>query len=85
MYTGSAARFYGLKNPDGALRDISARPAGFKEVPLGQGMVPWDAYLTALKRINYRGFLTIERECGTDPVSDIRMAVGFLKTKLGEI
>lgn len=82
LYVGSAAKFYGLKNPDGSLRQIAARAAGFKEVPLGQGMVPWDEYIAALKKIGYDGFLTIERECGEDPVGDITMAVDFLKSKI---
>lgn len=83
LYVGSAAKFYSLRNPDGSVREISARAAGFKEVPLGQGMVPWDEYIAALKKIGYDGFLTIERECGEDPVGDITMAVNFLKSKIG--
>ena len=55
---------------------------GFKEVPLGEGQVDWDAYLAALRDIGYDGFLTIERETGADPEADIVMAVGFLKSKI---
>ena len=55
---------------------------GFKEVPLGEGEVDWTAYMNALKEIGYDGFLTIERECGDDPVADIKKAVGFLKERL---
>ena len=58
---------------------------GFEEVPLGQGSVDWKAYLTALKDIGYKGYLTIERECGDDPVADISHAVSFLKSKIGEL
>ncbi len=54
----------------------------FEEVPLGQGQVDWDAYLAALRRVGYDGFLTIEREVGADPAADIAMAVAFLKQKL---
>ena len=54
----------------------------FEEVPLGQGQVDWDAYLAALRRAGYDGFLTIEREVGADPAADIAMAVAFLKQKL---
>jgi sugar phosphate isomerase/epimerase len=49
-----------------------------KEFPLGQGDVQWTEYLRALEEIGYRGYLTIEREVGTDPEADIRMAVDFL-------
>lgn len=51
----------------------------FKEVPLGTGSVPFPAYLKALDEIGYKGFLTIEREVGSDPVSDIVLAADFLR------
>jgi L-ribulose-5-phosphate 3-epimerase len=54
----------------------------FQEVPLGQGGVNWDAYLAALDDIGYRGFLTIEREVGDNPETDIRAAVQFLREKM---
>ena len=37
------------------------------------------------KEIGFDGFLTIERECGEDPIGDIKMAVGFLKDKLAKL
>ena len=55
---------------------------GFQELPLGEGDVDWDNYLKALKEIGYDGFLTIERECGDDPASDIVLAADFLKRQL---
>ncbi|MEK6796262.1 MAG: sugar phosphate isomerase/epimerase family protein [Spirochaetota bacterium] len=51
----------------------------FNEVPLGKGGVKWDAYLKALADIGYKGYLTIEREVGANPVDDIRAAVQFLR------
>ena len=54
----------------------------FIELPLGDGDVPWDAYLAALDDIGYKGFLTIEREVGDDPEADIRKAVSFLEGKI---
>lgn len=51
----------------------------FEEVPLGQGSVPFEKYLAALDDIGYRGFLTVERECGDNPAEDIGTAVEFLK------
>ena len=55
---------------------------GFKELPLGQGGVRWDDYLKALHAIQYKGFLTIEREVGKQPFDDISQAVNFLRVKL---
>ncbi len=51
----------------------------FAEVPLGQGNVHFDTYLSALDAIGYRGFLTIERECGDTPEADIRLAADHLR------
>ena len=81
-YPGSAAAAYGMREPDGSLRVFSEQPATYKEVPLGQGQVPWDGYLAALRKAGFDGFLTIERECGNDREGDIRQAVDFLKSKL---
>jgi L-ribulose-5-phosphate 3-epimerase len=53
----------------------------FLEVPLGEGDVDFDAYLRALQRIGYQGFLTIEREVGDDPARDIALAVSFLQKR----
>ncbi len=50
----------------------------FEEVPLGQGQVDWPNYIKALNEIGFKGFLTIERECGESPETDIGNAVKFL-------
>jgi len=54
----------------------------YQEVPLGEGHVDFDKYLKMLEKIGYKGFLTIEREVGDNPESDIRKAVEFLKSKM---
>lgn len=53
--------------------------AGFKEVPLGEGQVDFERYVAALREIGFDGFLTIERECGDDPVADIKQGVEFIR------
>lgn len=50
----------------------------FREVPLGQGSVDFANYLKALDDIGYKGFLTIERECGNNPAADIKLAADYL-------
>ncbi len=50
-----------------------------KEVPLGEGGVDFPKYLDALDAAGFKGFLTIEREVGDDPVSDVAAAVEFLR------
>lgn len=69
---------YGVK----VIEDVIQGGAYFKEVPLGQGSVPFPAYLQALEAVGFRGFLTIEREVGSDPVGDIRLAVDFLQKQM---
>lgn len=61
--------------------DVVTDPA-FEELPLGQGDVPIDAYLQALRDIGYSGYLTIEREVGSNPLQDIAAAVAYLKERL---
>ena len=56
----------------------------FAEMPLGQGNVHFDTYLAALDAIGYKGFLTIERECGDTPEADIRLAADHLRTVMGQ-
>ena len=56
----------------------------FAEVPLGQGSVHFDTYLAALDEIGYKGFLTIERECGDSPEADIRLAAEHLRAVMGK-
>lgn len=51
----------------------------FIETPLGCGNVDFSSYLKALDEIGYKGFLTIEREVGENPIKDISEAVSFLK------
>lgn len=49
------------------------------EVSMGDGHVDWNAYLSALDRIGYRSFLTIERKIDEDPVGEIRKEIDFLR------
>ena len=72
--------FFATGGDGGDLRDMPIWEY-FKEVPLGQGSVDFDAYLAALADIGYKGYLTIEREVGADPAADIGLAVNFLKEK----
>ena len=65
---------YGLRPGD----PLVTSPA-FIELALGDGDVPFPAYLKALEEIGYKGFLTIEREVGDNPTADIEKAVRFLR------
>lgn len=61
------------------LAEMAADGEFLREVPLGEGKVDWPAYIQALQDIGYKGYLTIEREVGTNPEADIAKAVQFLK------
>ena len=50
------------------------------EVPLGEGDVNFNDYIKAMDKIGYKGFYTIEREVGDNPVADIVQAKEFLRT-----
>ncbi|MFF2482259.1 sugar phosphate isomerase/epimerase family protein [Paenibacillus sp. NPDC058071] len=63
-----------------AIAEMAERGPLFREVPLGEGGVDFPAYFEALRDIGYNGFLTIEREVGTNPEVDIRKAVSFLQS-----
>jgi sugar phosphate isomerase/epimerase len=51
----------------------------FKELPVGTGDVDFPAYIEALKRVGYDGYLTIEREAGADRLKDIDGAKAFIE------
>jgi sugar phosphate isomerase/epimerase len=52
---------------------------GSQEVPLGSGDVDWLSYIASLTAIEYRGFLTIEREPGGNRLLEIERGVEFLR------
>jgi L-ribulose-5-phosphate 3-epimerase len=49
------------------------------EVPFGTGQVPHDAFLAALREVNYTGPLVIEREAGNSRMADVRTAIETLQ------
>ena len=71
---------YGVK----VIEDVIEDGEVFREVPLGQGSVPFAPYLAALEDIGYRGFLTIEREVGDEPAKDIALAADFLRAQMNK-
>jgi sugar phosphate isomerase/epimerase len=74
-----------VKDPEivyGVIEEEIQSSQSFIELPLGEGDVNFTEYLKALDDIGYKGFLTIEREVGDDPVTDIRNAITFLNQKI---
>lgn len=69
---------YGIKD----IEDVIEQGEVFREMPLGEGNVPFERYLAALEDIGYRGFLTIEREVGDNPAKDIMLAADFLRQQM---
>lgn len=68
----------------GVIEDVIQAGDYFRELPLGEGDVPFADYLHALEDIGYLGFLTIEREVGENPAQDIALAIKFLHAQMGE-
>lgn len=51
----------------------------FLETPLGVGNVDFTKYINALRGVGYDGYLTIERETGENPISDIQKSLNTLR------
>jgi len=79
------ARVYGAFAEGGFERLVAETGELFMEVPLGQGQVPWERYLQALRQTGFDGYLTIEREVGGTPRADIATAAAFLHHKLSKL
>jgi len=62
----------------GALKKLGE----YGETLLGEGDVPFEKYIKALKEIDYDGFFTIERETGNNRVADIIKGKEFLEKLL---
>lgn len=54
----------------------------FIETPVGEGDVDFSEYVRALKEIGFNGFLTIERETGSNPCDDIMKAAEYIQAAL---
>ncbi|MHB9024654.1 MAG: sugar phosphate isomerase/epimerase family protein [Armatimonadota bacterium] len=63
----------GIRDPEGWAQ------GRWKEVPLGEGDVPWPHYIGRLKAAGYKGAFTIEREIGDNPIGDVKKAIDFLR------
>ena len=50
-----------------------------QEVPLGHGDIDWMKFLAMLEEVEYRGWLTIERETGENRLADVSAGVSFLR------
>lgn len=54
-----------------------------QEVPLGHGDIDWLQVVGTLGAQDYRGWLTVERESGTNRAADIAGGVAFLRRLVG--
>lgn len=63
---------------------IPHKGPAFLELPLGAGGVDFPRYLKALEDIGFKGYLTIERECGSSPEKDIKLASEYLRKVINE-
>jgi sugar phosphate isomerase/epimerase len=55
---------------------------GAQETQLGAGDIDWLSYVASLTAVEYRGWLTIERETPEDRLRDVERAAGFLRRML---
>jgi L-ribulose-5-phosphate 3-epimerase len=54
-----------------------------REVPLGSGDIDWMAFVEALREVEYRGWLVVDREEGNDRLADVASGVAFLRRLVG--
>lgn len=54
-----------------------------REVALGNGDIDWLQFLAVLEEVEYRGWLTIERETGDTRLADVATGVAFLRRLVG--
>jgi len=54
-----------------------------QEVPLGHGDIDWLQVVGTLSAQDYRGYLTVERESGTNRAADVAAGVAFLRRLVG--
>lgn len=54
-----------------------------QEVLLGHGDIDWMNYLAVLEEVEYRGWLTVERETGENRLADVASGVSFLQRLIG--
>ena len=64
-----------------ARQDSASRAA--EEVSLGHGDIDWLKFLGVLEEVEYRGWLTVERETGDNRAADIAAGVSFLRRLIG--
>ncbi|MCP3739631.1 sugar phosphate isomerase/epimerase family protein [Rossellomorea sp. BNER] len=69
---------YGGGTDHEELSKLVASGEFFRELPLGKGEVNFSSYFAALQEIEYKGYLTIEREVQNNPVKDIADAIKFI-------
>jgi sugar phosphate isomerase/epimerase len=62
---------------------VSGASRAAREVPLGHGDIDWARYLGVLEEVQYRGWLTVEREAGDNRLPDVAEGVAFLRRLLG--
>ncbi len=62
-----------------ALRDVGGLG---KEVAVGRGEVDWDEVAALLQEMDYRGWLTVIRNTGDDPLTDMTRGITYLKNLL---
>ena len=63
--------------------DRASASRAAQEVPLGHGDIDWMKYLAALEEVEYRGWLTIERETGENRLAEVAEGVAFLRRLIG--
>jgi sugar phosphate isomerase/epimerase len=61
-------------------REVRRGASGqYVEVPLGAGDLDWMSFTAVLDATGYRGFITVKRTDGTNPINDLRQGLELLR------
>jgi len=75
-----AAKEYSKRLFDLHIKDVTAKAKDAKAIEVGRGVIDFEAFIKALRQINYQGMCSIEFEKDmTDPLPGIAESIGFFR------
>ena len=75
-----AVKEYSHRLFDLHIKDVTAKAKDAKAIEIGRGVIDFEAFIKALRQINYQGMCSIEFEKDmTDPLPGIAESIGFFR------
>jgi sugar phosphate isomerase/epimerase len=81
-----AAKEYKNRLFDLHIKDVTAKAKDAKAIEIGRGVIDFEAFIKALRQINYQGMCSIEFEKDmTDPLPGIAESIGFFRGTMASV